>query len=61
MKKGSFILYDIDLQSARFLSDSQAGLLIKALAGYRLNDEIPDFGEDTELNILFHQFRDHIA
>lgn len=61
MKKGTFIVYDVDLQSIRFITEEQAGKLFKALAAYRLNSEAPDFGDDTALKILFHQFSEHIA
>ncbi len=61
MKKGTFILYDVDLQAVRFLSDEQAGKLFKALAKYRLKGEYPDFAGDSALNILFHQISEHIA
>ncbi len=60
MKKGSFILYDTDLESLEFLTDEQAGQLFRALAQYRTEGAEPDFGDDAALKILFRQFRVHI-
>lgn len=61
MKKGSFILYDVDLESVAYLSDAQAGKLFKALQKFRSDGTLPDFGDDAALQIVFHQIREHIA
>ena len=55
MSKGTFILYDIDLESIEFLTPLQVGELFIALSKYRLHDETPDFGDDRALKIIFHQ------
>jgi hypothetical protein len=61
MAKGSFIFYDVDLQSIDFLTDVQIGKLFRALKKYRLDGTNPDFESDTALNIIFHQITEHIA
>ena len=61
MGKGSFILYDKDLQGVLLLSEYQAGKLFKALAKYRLEGEKTSFGNNLTLTVLFQQFIDHIA
>lgn len=60
MKKGSFILYDKDLQGVLLLSDYYAGRLFKAIAKYRLTGEKTDFGNNLTLMVLFQQIVDHI-
>ena len=60
MKKGSFILYDKDLQGVLLLSDYYAGRLFKAVAKYRLTGEKTDFGNNLTLMVLFQQIVDHI-
>ena len=61
MSKGSFILYDKDLQGVMLLSDYQAGKLFKALAKYRLEGELTSFGNNLTLTVIFQQLVDHIA
>lgn len=61
MGKGSFILYDTDLESVEFLNENQRGRLFSALLNYRLHSEQPDLNDDVAVKILFHQMRDHIA
>ena len=61
MSKGSFILYDKDLQGVELLSDYQAGKLFKALTKYRLRGETSTFGNNVAATILFQQLIDHIA
>lgn len=61
MGKGSFILYDKDLQGVMLLSDYQAGKLFKALAKYRLEGEITSFDNNLTLTVMFQQLIDHIA
>ncbi len=61
MGKGSFILYDVDLNSVGFLTENQAGKLFLSLAKYRLCGVEPDFSDDIALKILFHQISEHIA
>lgn len=61
MKKGSFILYDSDLQGVLLLTVHQAGKLLKALAKYRLEGIESDFGNDVAVAILYRQIIDHIA
>ena len=60
MGKGSFIVYDVDLESLNFLTDKQAGCLFHAIADYRLEGKEPDFGKDSTLKVLFHQITQHI-
>ena len=60
MSKGTFILYDIDLESLEFLSKEQVGELFTGLAQYRLKDIQPEFGNDGALKIIFHQITEHI-
>lgn len=61
MKKGTFILYDVDLESADYLSDSQVARLFRAIIKYRLDGTSPDFSDDAALKIIFHQISQHIA
>ncbi len=61
MKKGTFILYDVDLKATGLLSEEQTGRLFQALAGYRLRGEKPDLNDDIAVNILFNQIVEHIA
>ncbi len=60
MTKGSFILYDSDLKALELLTKSQVGTLFKALAGYRLRGEEPDFGKNVAVDIIFRQIVTHI-
>lgn len=61
MAKGSFIVYDVDLQSLDYLTYEQIGRLFSALSKHRLQGIKPDFGDDRALQILFHQMSEHIA
>lgn len=60
MKAKSFLFYDSDLEALKFLSTEQAGLLFKAIAKYRLENEETYFENDTALNIMFFQIKAHI-
>ena len=60
-KQKSFILYDDDLECVQHLTTEQAGQLLKAIVNLRSTGEVPDFGDDTALKILFHQIAIHIA
>ena len=61
MKKGTFIFYDIDLVSIQYLTDEQAGKLIKAISYSRIQGKEPDFSDDAALKILFYQISEHIT
>ena len=61
MNKGTFILYDIDLESIDYLSDPQVSRLFRAIIKYRLKGITPDFSDDAALKIIFHQISEHIA
>ena len=61
MGKGSFIIYDSDLENLDFLTELQIGKLFKDLANYRLKGTEPDFGNDQALSILFQQLVTHIT
>ena len=61
MNKGTFILYDIDLESIDYLSDAQVSRLFRAIIKYRLKGITPDFSDDAALKIIFHQISEHIA
>ena len=61
VKKKSFILYDDDVSCVEHLSTQQAGQLLKAIVNLRATGEVPDFGSDAALKILFHQITTHIA
>ena len=61
MRKGSFIIYDSDLESLNFLTELQIGKLFKDLANYRLKGTEPDFSNDQALSILFQQLVTHIT
>ncbi len=61
MAKGSFIIYDSDLESLDILTRTQTGKLFKALAAYRLEGKTPDFGNDKAVSILFQQMITHIT
>ena len=61
MNKGTFILYDIDLESIDYLSDVQVSRLFRAIIKYRLKGITPDFSDDAALKIIFHQISEHIA
>ena len=61
MKKGTFLLYDIDLESITYLSDMQMARLLRAIIGYRLKGETTDFSDDAALKIIFHQITEHIS
>ena len=61
MEKGSFIIYDSDLENLDFLTELQTGKLFKALAKYRLKGAKPNFGNNPALNILFQQMITHIT
>ena len=61
MGKGSFIIYDSDLESLGILTRTQTGKLFKALAAYRLEGKTPDFGNDKAVSILFQQMLTHIT
>ena len=60
-KKKSFILYDDDIACVSHLTTKQAGKLLQAIVNLRINGEVPDFGDDAALKILFHQITTHIA
>ncbi|MBO5937711.1 MAG: hypothetical protein J6V06_09750 [Clostridia bacterium] len=60
-KKKSFILYDDDIECVSHLTTKQAGKLLQAIVNLRINGEVPDFGNDAALKILFHQITSHIA
>lgn len=61
MGKGSFILYDNDLRSVDYLTDSQIGKLFRALVKYRLEGVAPNLGKNPALNILYNQIVEHIS
>lgn len=61
MGNGTFILYDVDLESVRFLAKEEVAELFIALTEYRLADTIPDFGDNRTLKVLFHQITKHIS
>lgn len=61
MSKGTFIFYDIDLVSIQYLTDEQAGRLIKAISYSRIQGKEPDFSDDAALKILFYQISEHIS
>ena len=61
MEKGSFIIYDSDLENLDFLTELQTGKLFKAPAKYRLKGTEPNFGNNPAPNILFQQLVTHIT
>jgi hypothetical protein len=61
MGKGSFILYDIDLESVRFLTKEQVAEFFIASVDNILDGNSPDFGNDSALKLLYHQITSHIA
>lgn len=61
MGKGSFILYDDDLEAVGFLNQEQKGKLFDALLRYRLYGEDMNFDDDVAVKILFHQLKVHIT
>ena len=60
-KKKSFILYDDDIACVQHLTTAQAGKLLQAIVNLRVDGEVPDFGNDAALKILFHQITTHIT
>lgn len=60
-KKKSFILYDDDIACVQHLTTAQAGKLLQAIVNLRIDGEVPDFGNDAALKILFHQITTHIT
>lgn len=60
-KKKSFILYDDDIACISHLTIKQSGKLLQAIVNLRINGEVPDFGDDAALKILFHQITSHIS
>ena len=61
MKKGSFIIYDSDLENAMLLDDQQLARLMRALAKYRLEGTEPGLSDDVAVSILSRQMALHIS
>lgn len=61
MKKGSFIIYDSDLENAMLLDDQQLARLMRTLAKYRLEGTEPGLSDDVAVNILSRQMALHIS
>jgi hypothetical protein len=61
MKKGSFILYDADLDGLDYISDVQAGKLFKAIKNYRIKGEKSFISRNSAVNILYSQIIGHIS
>ena len=61
MKKGSFILYDADLEGLEYISDLQAGKLFKAIRDFRLTGDKAFVSKNPAVNILYSQITGHIS
>ena len=61
MKKGSFIVYDADLDGLDYISDVQAGKLFKAIRNYRLTGNSSFTTKNPAVNILYNQIIGHIS
>ena len=61
MRKGSFILYDADLEGLDYISDVQAGKLFKAIKNYRVNSDKSFVSKNSAVNILYSQITGHIS
>ena len=61
MKKGSFILYDADLEGLEYISDLQAGKLFKAIRSFRLGGDSTFVSKNPAVNILYSQITGHIS
>ena len=59
--KGSFIIYDADLEGLDYLTDIQAGKLFKAIRNYRLTDDATFVSKNPAVNILYKQITGHIS
>ena len=61
MNKGSFILYDADLEGLEYISDLQAGKLFKAIRDFRLTGDKAFVSKNPAVNILYSQITGHIS
>ena len=61
MGKGSFILYDADLEGLDYISDVQAGKLFKAIKNYRVKNDSSFVSKNSAVNILYGQIIGHIS
>ena len=61
MGKGSFILYDADLDGLDYISDVQAGKLFKAIKNYRIKGDKSFLSKNSAVNILYSQITGHIS